>query len=96
MKFAHLADVHVGSWRDPKLKELSLDAFMLAIDDAINENVEFILISGDLFNTALPSIEHVRLVIRKLKAAQDEIKVLGSERKHKFTLITRSIQTEDN
>ena len=70
MKFAHMADVHVGSWRDPKLKELSLDAFLEAIDESIHSKVDFILISGDLFNTALPSIDHVRLVVRKLKEAK--------------------------
>ncbi len=66
-----MADVHVGSWRDPKLKELSLDAFLEAIDESIHSKVDFILISGDLFNTALPSIDHVRLVVRKLKEAKE-------------------------
>ncbi|MFA6073696.1 MAG: DNA repair exonuclease [Candidatus Woesearchaeota archaeon] len=72
MKFAHLADAHVGSWRDPKLKDLSLDSFLKSIDESISEKVDFIIISGDLFNTALPSIDHVRLVVRKLKEAKDK------------------------
>jgi len=72
MKFTHMADVHVGSWRDPKLKDLSLESFIDAIDESIKEKVDFILISGDLFNTALPSIDHVRIVVRKLKEAKDK------------------------
>ena len=32
MKFAHMADVHIGAWRDPKLRDLSTLAFIKAID----------------------------------------------------------------
>ncbi|MGV8168808.1 MAG: metallophosphoesterase family protein [Candidatus Nanoarchaeia archaeon] len=72
MKFAHIADVHVGSWRDPKLKDLSLEAFVKAIDEALDEKVDFILIAGDLFNTALPAIDHVRVVVKKLREAKEK------------------------
>ncbi|MGV8162760.1 MAG: metallophosphoesterase family protein [Candidatus Nanoarchaeia archaeon] len=72
MKFSHIADVHIGSWRDEKLKELSVDAFISAINTSIEEKVDFILIAGDLFNTALPSIEHVKIVVRKLREAKEK------------------------
>ena len=70
MKFAHLADIHIGGWHDPMLKELGLKAFKKAIDICINENTAFIIIAGDLFNTALPSIESLKdvaWILRKLK-----------------------------
>lgn len=67
MKFSHIADVHIGSWRDPKLKDLSTQAFIKAIDESIHEKVDFVLIAGDLFNTALPGIDQIKIVIRKLK-----------------------------
>ncbi|MEM4259793.1 MAG: DNA repair exonuclease [Candidatus Woesearchaeota archaeon] len=67
MKFAHMADVHIGSFRDEKLKELSMESFSKAIDICMEENIDFLLISGDLFNTALPSIENLKQVIKKLK-----------------------------
>jgi len=70
MKFSHIADVHIGSWRDPKLKELSSLAFIEAIDESIKEKVDFILIAGDLFNTAIPGIDLIKTVIRKLKEAK--------------------------
>ncbi|PIN81441.1 hypothetical protein COV13_01335 [Candidatus Woesearchaeota archaeon CG10_big_fil_rev_8_21_14_0_10_32_9] len=72
MKFAHLADVHIGSWRDPKLKEMSTLAFIKSIDLSIEEKVDFILISGDLFNTALPGIDQIKIVIRKLKEIKEK------------------------
>jgi len=32
MLFAHLADVHIGAWRDPRMKELPIQAFERAVD----------------------------------------------------------------
>jgi DNA repair exonuclease SbcCD nuclease subunit len=57
MKFAHLADIHIGGWREEKLKDLTIQAFNKAMDYCIDKNVGFILICGDLFNTSLPAIE---------------------------------------
>ena len=70
MKFAHFADCHIGGWREEKLKNLGIRIFREAVDICIKENVGFVLISGDLFNTALPSIDilkEVALILRKLK-----------------------------
>lgn len=66
MKFAHIADVHLGNWRDDKLKELVVSAFEETIDKIIGEKVDFLLIAGDLFHTALPGIDHVKVVVKKL------------------------------
>ncbi|MBI2670521.1 exonuclease SbcCD subunit D [Candidatus Woesearchaeota archaeon] len=71
MKFAHLADCHIGSWRDPKLRELGIKSFEKAIDICINEHVAFILICGDLFNTALPSIELIKETASIFQKARD-------------------------
>lgn len=71
MKFAHIADVHIGGWRDPKLKNANLDAFKIAIDKCVMENVEFILISGDLFNTALPPLDQLKEVTLLFKRLKD-------------------------
>jgi len=60
VRFAHLADLHLGGWRDEKLKALGLEAFTKAIDMIVEEAPDFIVIAGDLFNTALPSIEAVK------------------------------------
>ncbi|MFH1506759.1 MAG: metallophosphoesterase, partial [archaeon] len=72
MKFAHIADCHVGSWRDPKLKDVSIDAFIKAIDLCIEKQVDFVLISGDLFHTALPGIDSLKTVVKKLKGLQNK------------------------
>ncbi len=72
MKFAHLADCHIGSWRDPRLRDISTKAFMKAVDTCIEKNVDFILISGDLFHTSLPSIDRLKQTVTKLKELKDK------------------------
>lgn len=58
--FAHLADLHIGGWRDEKLKSLGLEAFELAVTKLLEVRPDFVVIAGDIFNTALPSIDAVR------------------------------------
>jgi len=71
MKFAHLADCHIGSWRDPKLKDASTNAFIKAVDKCIKEHVDFILIAGDLFNTSFPRLDNLKAVVGKFKQLKD-------------------------
>jgi exonuclease SbcD len=71
MKFAHMADCHIGAWREPKLREANLQAFFKAADMCIEEKVDFILISGDLFNTAFPGIDGLKEVVLKLRELKD-------------------------
>ncbi len=71
MKYAHLADLHLGSWRDPKMRDLSTKAFLLAMEDCVQQQVDFILFAGDIFNTSLPSLDILKLVTKKLKEFQD-------------------------
>ena len=72
MKFAHMADCHIGGWRDPKLRDISTEAFSKAIDLCIEEQIDFLLISGDLFNTSLPGVERLQKVTQKLKQLHDK------------------------
>lgn len=86
MKFAHLADVHLGNWRDETMKSFVEKAFSLAVDECVNENVDFVLISGDLFNTAMPSVSHLKLVINKLKTLKNRgIRVYYIAGSHDFS-----------
>lgn len=67
MKYAHIADLHLGSWRDQRMRDLSIQAFLNTIDDCINREVNFILFSGDFFNTSLPSLDVLKIVVSKLR-----------------------------
>ena len=71
MKFAHMADCHIGAWRDPKLKDLSTDAFVKSVDVCIQQQVDFVLVAGDLFNTALPGIDGLKTVVKAFKKLKE-------------------------
>lgn len=73
MKFAHLADCHLGGWRHPELKDLNFQSFTYALEVCKKEKVDFILIAGDLFDSAYPPIETIKETFnefRKLKEAK--------------------------
>lgn len=69
-KFAHIADCHIGSWREQKLKEMNLLAFENAIDKCIEEGVDFIIISGDLFHINIPEMSIVDRAVKKMREAR--------------------------
>lgn len=71
MKFAHLADCHLGSWNIPELKELSFQSFQYAIDTCIKEAVDFILIAGDLFDSAYPPIDTLKDTFQEFRKLKD-------------------------
>lgn len=71
-KFAHLSDCHIGAWRDERLRDLNLQAFEKAVDLCIEEKVDFILISGDLFDSNIPDLYQVRRAVKKLMFAKEK------------------------
>jgi len=71
-KFAHISDAHLGGWKQQPLQDLNLLSFKKAMDICISERVEFVLIAGDLFDSAYPPIEILKETFaefRKLKEA---------------------------
>ncbi|MFH1636981.1 MAG: DNA repair exonuclease [Candidatus Woesearchaeota archaeon] len=71
MRFAHIADCHIGGWNEPKMKELGIEAFSKAVSICIEQKLDFVLIAGDLFNTALPQIELIKEATAELKKLKD-------------------------
>ncbi len=80
MKFIHLADCHIGAWRDPKMKELTHEAWRAFVIEAIAENPDFIALAGDFFNTAIPSIDSLKVAVaglQKIKEANIPIYIIA-------------------
>jgi hypothetical protein len=71
MRFSHLADCHLGSWRQPELRQLNLKNFQEAIERSIKEKVELVIITGDLFDSAYPPIEILEETFFQLKTLKD-------------------------
>ena len=72
MKFAHISDCHLGSWRKPELRKLNLESFAKAIEESIKEGVDFAIISGDLFDSAYPSVEILEEAFSQLRKLKEE------------------------
>jgi len=67
-----MADCHLGSWSNhPDLKDYSIIAFERAIDQCIDEGVDFIIIAGDLFDTSIPPIDVLRRCAAKLRQLKE-------------------------
>lgn len=67
MKFVHIADCHLGSWREPKMQELCIRAFCSAIDECIKRKADFVLIAGDIFDSAIPPIDVLKITVEKFR-----------------------------
>jgi len=70
-KFSHITDCHLGSWRNPKLRDLNIKAFERSILISIKEQVDFILITGDFFDVNIPQLAPVKKAVEIMKHARD-------------------------
>ncbi|MCL5793992.1 MAG: DNA repair exonuclease [Candidatus Thermoplasmatota archaeon] len=70
-RFAHIADVHLGSNREKAMRDLEIKAFSDAMDRCISEKVDFIIFSGDLFHTGIPDLSVVNEALRKISEVKD-------------------------
>jgi len=71
MKFAHISDVHLGGWKQQPLQDLNFQSFRMAVDICIEKKPDFILISGDLFDSAYPSIETLKEAFFEFKRLKE-------------------------
>lgn len=91
VKFAHLADVHLGSWRQEPMQKLNFESFQFAIKKCIERKVDFVLIAGDLFDSAYPSIEVLKETFsefRKLKEAKIPVFIIAGS--HDYSISGKS------
>lgn len=71
-KFAHIADCHLGAQKYPELKELEIRAFKESMDICMEEDVDFIIIAGDLFHSNLPDMGVVKEAVGKLSQVKEK------------------------
>jgi DNA repair protein SbcD/Mre11 len=71
VRFAHISDVHLGGWKQEPLQKLNFQSFQLAIETCIKENLDFVLIAGDLFDTAYPGIEILKETFAEFKKLKE-------------------------
>ncbi len=71
VRFAHIADVHLGGWKQQPLQDLNFQSFKKAVDICINEKLDFVIIAGDLFDSAYPDIEILKKTFAEFKRFKD-------------------------
>jgi hypothetical protein len=71
MRFAHIADVHLGGWKQKPLQDLNFQSFRRAIDLCLEQKLDFVLIAGDLFDSAYPPIEILRDTFGEFKRLRE-------------------------
>jgi hypothetical protein len=91
-RFAHLADIHIGAWRESLLAEQNMSAFRQALERCKEKAVDFIIISGDLFDGNIPNLEAVREAADLLREVRDSgIRIYVTYGSHDFSPTSTSI-----
>lgn len=73
VRFAHISDVHLGGWKQQPLQDLNFQSFKMTVDTCIDKKLDFVLISGDLFDSAYPPIDILKKTFfefRRLREAK--------------------------
>ncbi len=71
VKFAHIADVHLGGWKQQPMQDLNFESFKKTIDICLKSKLDFILFSGDLFDSAYPPIEILKETFGQFKRLKE-------------------------
>jgi len=71
VKFAHLADTHLGRQKDEKLRSIEKKVFQNTIDEILKNQVDFVLIAGDFFDINIPNMETQKLAFEQFKKIKD-------------------------
>jgi len=66
-----MGDCHLGSWRYPELQEINMQSFAKAIDFSVKENVDMVLMAGDIFDSAYPPIDILKRAFGEFKKLYD-------------------------
>ena len=92
MRFAHMADVHLGFQKGAELQRIEREAFEEAVDACISSRVDFVLVSGDLFHVNIPEMRVQRYAFAKFRelhgAGIPAYAVYGS---HDFSPVSNSV-----
>ncbi|MEX2714657.1 MAG: exonuclease SbcCD subunit D [Candidatus Sigynarchaeota archaeon] len=72
VKFLHLADPHLGCWKDDKLNARATDTLAACLKMAVDEKVDFVIIAGDIFDISYPKVDVVNDFMKLLLPLHDK------------------------
>lgn len=71
MKFAHMADIHLGATSDPKMRQIEASVLEKAFSLCLERGVDFVIIAGDLFHMNIPDLTVVKEAVTVFKRYTD-------------------------
>ncbi len=71
VRFAHISDVHLGGWKQQPMQDLNFQSFEKAMNICIEKKLDFVLIAGDLFDSAYPPIEILKKTFAVFRRLSD-------------------------
>lgn len=71
VKFAHISDVHLGGWKQEPMRDLNFQSFQMAISKCIDSKLDFVIIVGDLFDSAYPPIEILKKTFAEFRRLKE-------------------------
>lgn len=71
VRFAHISDVHLGGWKQEPLRNLNFQSFQKAVSKCIDSKLDFVIIVGDLFDSAYPPIEILKETFAEFRRLKD-------------------------
>jgi DNA repair exonuclease SbcCD nuclease subunit len=91
--FGHMADLHMGSHsQDQKLSKIEQDALDRIVNDCIRRKIDFLIISGDLFDNHYCDLVVVNATVEKLKKLRDaKIRIYAVHGSHDYCAGGKSI-----
>ncbi|PSN86282.1 hypothetical protein B9Q02_03020 [Candidatus Marsarchaeota G1 archaeon BE_D] len=69
--FAHLSDLHVGGLTEKFLRKKEEETVNAFVEECLKEKVDFVLISGDLFDSNIPPLSEAIMLTKHLRALRD-------------------------
>lgn len=91
MRFAHLADTHLGFQKSKNLQDVEERIFTHAIGECISQDVDFVLMCGDIFHTNIPEMRIQKLAMEQFRRLYDaSIPVYAVYGNHDFSPVNNS------
>lgn len=72
VRFAHVSDIHVASYQEEFYVNKEWETIHRMVDICLEEKVDFLVVSGDLFHTNLPRMSEAVRLTRELRRLRDE------------------------
>lgn len=71
MKFAHMADIHLGYQKEPILQDMERRTFEDIVKECISRKVDFVIMAGDIFHVNVPGMDVQKHAFSQFKRLHD-------------------------